>query len=104
MTVFLRCKRDSSVRNEAPATAIAHRQGFPYSSNWEETMAEGKWISGLTPTMPVADAARLVLQVRLEVVRDSLPPALHRAEKDSEYVHQLRVGTRRAGAALGVFA
>jgi CHAD domain-containing protein len=67
-------------------------------------MAEGKWISDLTAEMPLADAARRVLAVRLEVVRDYLQHALHQADKDPEYVHQLRVGTRRAGAALKAFA
>ena len=55
-------------------------------------MADGKWITGLTAATPVADAARRVLAVRLEVVRDYLPLALHAAARDPEYVHQLRVG------------
>jgi CHAD domain-containing protein len=38
------------------------------------------------------------------VVRDYLQHALYEADKDPEYVHQLRVGTRRAGAALEIFA
>jgi CHAD domain-containing protein len=67
-------------------------------------MAEGKWIAELTATTPLADAARWVLAVRLEVVRDYLGLALRAPEKDVEYVHQLRVGTRRAGAALKIFA
>jgi CHAD domain-containing protein len=67
-------------------------------------MADGKWITGLTATTPLADAARRVLAVRLEVVRDYLPLALNAAAKDPEYIHQLRVGTRRAGAALEIFA
>jgi CHAD domain-containing protein len=67
-------------------------------------MAGGKWIPGLTADTPLADAARRVLTVRLEVVRDNLPPALHEAEEDPEHVHQLRVATRRARAALDVFA
>jgi CHAD domain-containing protein len=67
-------------------------------------MAGGKWISGLTADTPTADAARRVLTVRLELVRDLLPPALHEAEQDPEHVHQLRVATRRAGAALDIFA
>jgi CHAD domain-containing protein len=66
-------------------------------------MAEGKWISDLQPTTPPADAARHVLTVRLGVVRDYLPLAVRRPEEDPEYVHQLRVGTRRAGAALEIF-
>jgi CHAD domain-containing protein len=67
-------------------------------------MAEGKWISDLSGDTPLADAARRVLAVRLEVVRDYLPRAVHEPEKDVEYVHQLRVGTRRAAAALEIFA
>jgi CHAD domain-containing protein len=67
-------------------------------------MAEGKWISNLTATTPLVDAARRVLTARLEVVHDYLGRALHEPEKDPEYVHQLRVGTRRAGAAVEIFA
>jgi hypothetical protein len=67
-------------------------------------MADGKWIGGLSPEMPVADAAARVLRGRFKVVRELLPLAAARAWEDSEYVHQLRVGTRRAGAALRVFA
>src|SRR5690349_24128611 len=67
-------------------------------------MAGGKWISDLTSDTPVADAARHALTVRLDVVREYLPLALHEADKDPEHVHQLRVGTRRARAALDIFA
>jgi CHAD domain-containing protein len=67
-------------------------------------MAVGKWIADLKATTPVADAARHVLTLRLEAVRDSLPLALREADRDPEYVHQLRVATRRARAALDIFA
>jgi CHAD domain-containing protein len=67
-------------------------------------MADGKWISDLTATTPLVDAARRVLTARLEVVHDYLGRALREPEKDPEYVHQLRVGTRRAGAAIEIFA
>jgi CHAD domain-containing protein len=66
-------------------------------------MADGKWISELDATTPLVDAARRVLTVRLQVVHDQLPLALHRWTEDCEHVHQLRVGTRRAGAALRIF-
>ena len=62
-------------------------------------MAEGKWIAGLTPGMPVADAARAVLAERFAVVRHFLPLAAEKPYEDAEHVHQLRVGTRRSGAA-----
>lgn len=67
-------------------------------------MAQGKWISDLKPDTPLAEAARHVLFVRLQVIRDYLPRAALEADKDIEYVHQLRVGTRRADAALRIFA
>src|SRR5690242_14639520 len=67
-------------------------------------MADGKWICGLDASTPVADAARRVLTVRLEVVRDYLGLALREPDKDSAYVHQPRVGTRRAGAAVEIFS
>jgi CHAD domain-containing protein len=66
-------------------------------------MADGKWIEGLTPAMPVADAARIVLDARFAVVRHFLPLAAEKPQEDVEHVHQLRVGTRRAAAALRVF-
>ena len=67
-------------------------------------MAAGKWISNLNATTPLVDAARRVLAIRLEVVRDALGLALYEPDKDPEHVHQLRVGTRRAGAAIEIFA
>ena len=66
-------------------------------------MPDGKWVPGLTPAMPVADAAKAVLAARFEVVRHYLPLAAEKPYADAEYVHQLRVGTRRAGAALRAF-
>jgi CHAD domain-containing protein len=67
-------------------------------------MPDGKWIDGLSPGMPVADAAQIVLTARFAVVKHYLPLAVERPREDVEYVHQLRVGTRRANAALRVFA
>src|SRR3712207_1913020 len=67
-------------------------------------MADGKWISELTATTPLDDAARRVLTVRLGVVGHYLPLAVREADHDTEHVHQLRVGTRRARAALDLFA
>ena len=66
-------------------------------------MAEGKWISDLKPDTPLTEAARHVLFVRLQVVENYLPRAALEADDDIEYLHQLRVGTRRADAALRIF-
>lgn len=67
-------------------------------------MAQGKWISDLKPATPLIEAARHVLFVRMQVVRDYLPRAALEADEDAEFVHQLRVGTRRADAAVRIFA
>jgi CHAD domain-containing protein len=67
-------------------------------------MADGKWIDGLAPDMPLESAARHVLGVRLRVVQSYLPKAVHEADRDIENVHQLRVSTRRADAAVRIFA
>jgi CHAD domain-containing protein len=67
-------------------------------------MADSKWLPDLTPSMPVEQAARHALEVRLAVVRDLLPKAMRSADNDPEHVHQLRVSTRRARAALRIFA
>jgi len=66
-------------------------------------MADAKWISGLQTDMPLEVAARLVLAARLEAVCAWLPKAVGEAAEDTENVHQLRVSTRRAGAALRIF-
>lgn len=65
---------------------------------------QSKWISDLTGDIKVSDAARRVLTLRLAAVRDWLGQSLRQAGKDTENVHQLRVATRRASAALDVFA
>ena len=67
-------------------------------------MFQSKWISDLGAATPVEDAARRVLTIRLEGVRDCLGHALREPERDIEFVHQLRVATRRASAALEIFA
>jgi CHAD domain-containing protein len=67
-------------------------------------MADDKWISGLSGSMKLNDAARRVFSVRLQTVANHLPAALDRSDEDREYVHQLRVSTRRAGAALRIFS
>jgi CHAD domain-containing protein len=54
--------------------------------------------------MPAVDAARRSLRIRLEIINDHLNAALREPDKDPEHVHQLRVGVRRAVAALDIFA
>lgn len=66
-------------------------------------MRDSKWIPGLSPDMWAVDAARKVLNARLGAVTHYLPLAARRPQEDVEYVHQLRVSTRRAAAAIEVF-
>lgn len=66
-------------------------------------MAESKWLVELDGETPLADAARQVLAERLRLVPERLAGALYEPDRDLEHVHQLRVATRRAGAALAVF-
>ena len=66
-------------------------------------MAKGKWIRGLTADTPVSAAAAEVLAVRLAVVMRYFPLAARQPWRDDEYVHQLRVATRRSQVALDLF-
>lgn len=65
--------------------------------------ASSKWIEGLAPDQPVEEAARGVLELRLNRVWELLPAAAYEADQDVEHVHQLRVASRRAHAALRAF-
>ncbi|MBI2825419.1 MAG: CHAD domain-containing protein [Planctomycetia bacterium] len=67
-------------------------------------MRKGKWIQGTAPSEPVSAAAREALRARLRAVAYYLPLAAHKSDRDVEYVHQLRVSTRRAMAAVRIFA
>ena len=62
-----------------------------------------KWIDGVAADQPVSDSACRALRVRLSVVWHYVPLAAERARDDIEYVHQLRVATRRGMAAMQAF-
>lgn len=66
--------------------------------------AETQRMGDLQEMTPVADAARRVLAVRLEAVRDSLDRSLRTVKDRRRSIHALRVATRRATAAIDVFA
>jgi CHAD domain-containing protein len=61
------------------------------------------WIKARKPHDPIADVAQHALENRLRSVRHFLPLAADRPKEDVEYVHRLRVATRRAAAALRAF-
>jgi CheY-like chemotaxis protein len=64
---------------------------------------ESVWITGVSPGDPVIGAAARSLETRLAAVHHYLPLAAERADEDEEYIHQLRVGTRRARAAMKLY-
>jgi len=61
-----------------------------------------KWIEA-SPKESVTRVARRALNQRFRAVLDHLPLAAKKPHKDIEHVHQLRVATRRAVAALDIF-
>jgi CHAD domain-containing protein len=62
-----------------------------------------KWIAVDSPHEPATRVARRALENRLLAVWDYLPSAAKRSDEDAEYVHQLRVSSRRAMAAVELF-
>jgi CHAD domain-containing protein len=67
-----------------------------------DTSAE-TWLEGVSPEDRTGAVAARTLQSRLEAVLRRLPLAAEKAEEDVEYVHHLRVWTRRATAALHLY-
>ena len=63
-----------------------------------------KWVQGVSPDDRTTAVATRTLQARLAAVLHYLPLAAEKAEADVEYVHLLRVWTRRAAAALKLYA
>src|SRR3954468_7714982 len=61
-----------------------------------------KWLTAATPDAPADSVARIALAERLVAVRYFLDKALGGSD-EAEQVHQLRVWTRRASAALRLF-
>lgn len=68
------------------------------------TPSIGKWIEATSPDDCVQDVARQTMQARLAAVQHYLPLAAEKADEDVEHVHQLRVFSRRADAALKLYA
>lgn len=63
-----------------------------------------KWLTDVSHNDPVGQVARAALSLRLAAVRRLLRQASTQSRENSECVHQLRVATRRAAAALGLYA
>jgi CHAD domain-containing protein len=63
----------------------------------------GKWIDGVEPEQPAWRVAKRVLTGRIQVVLHWMRLTDKHWKQDTEYVHQLRVATRRAAVALQIF-
>ncbi len=63
-----------------------------------------RFIRGATAIDRPSDVARATLAIRLAAVQIALPLAAERADEDVEHVHDLRVWSRRAVAALELYA
>jgi CHAD domain-containing protein len=63
-------------------------------------MARSKWIRLKSPREKVHCIAARMLRSRLKAIAYYLPLAASKAHENAEYVHQLRVWTRRAEAAV----
>jgi CHAD domain-containing protein len=66
--------------------------------------SSNKWGKGLSPSQPTYEVAQCVLKTRLTTVWQWLPLAAEKSDENVEYVHQLRIATRRAVEALRVFS
>jgi CHAD domain-containing protein len=63
-----------------------------------------KWITDVSPDDRTSEVARQTLAARLGAVQHFLPLAAEKTDEDVEHVHALRVFTRRAAAALKLYA
>lgn len=63
-----------------------------------------KWLDNIAPDENIGRAAKRTLKMQLFAVEHFLPRAASRPEKDSEYVHNLRVWSRRSMVALDLYA
>lgn len=68
------------------------------------TARPNKWVQDVSPDDCTTDVAVRTLQARLDAIQHYLPLAAKRSEEDVEHVHELRVWTRRAAAALKFYA
>ncbi len=73
-------------------------------SQSEVPVPESKWAKGISSQDPLHKAVRRIVQLRLSAVSYWLPLAAEKCDEDVEYVHQLRVASRRALAALRAFS
>ena len=66
-------------------------------------VSKSKWIPAEGPDEPVSQVAKRAVGRRLELVWQALAPAARESDELIEHVHDLRVASRRAMAALDIF-
>ena len=87
------------------ARLLAPRRSVCHLSAARAVMAnKTKWVAAEKSDEPIQEVARRALESRLDLVWRYLPAAAKGPRKEIENVHQLRVATRRAMAALEIFA
>jgi CHAD domain-containing protein len=78
--------------------------GLAAMSEQRGKVPDGRWVKGVSSKQSLRKAASGILKARLQAVWHWLPLAAERSEEDVEYVHQLRVSSRRAVEAVRVFS
>jgi CHAD domain-containing protein len=67
-------------------------------------LKKAKWVESSQATEPISQVARMAIRERLRLVWEYAPLAAEKWQDDVEFVHQMRVATRRSGAAFVTFA
>lgn len=84
-----------------------NRSTIPTTENGRKRRAvhlpKAKWVRCSRASDPLSSVAERALRSRLNLVKFYAPLAAYKADAHIEYVHQLRVVTRRAAAALDTF-
>lgn len=69
----------------------------------KEAIVASRWIEGLYADLPGVLAARRAFKARLSALEQTLQLAADPPDNNTEYVHQLRVSSRRLDASIRVF-
>jgi CHAD domain-containing protein len=67
------------------------------------TIDNGRWIQGIDEATPLSEAARTIVEARLDPIPGLLREVVDDGAADGAMVHRLRISTRRADVALLAF-
>jgi hypothetical protein len=102
MGTFDASRTNSDLQPEHRTQECLLRQGILPGAEMKVTITD-KWLPDLSPDERACTVAVPTLHSRLEAVQHYLPLAAEKADEEVEHVHQLRVWTRRATAALHLY-